>query len=127
MKTIIRIEHNDGVGMFNTEAEKQVDDICPELYKRHFLGSDSTQKPFPSPGRDIPALDMWKDDKEWFCAFKSLEQFNNLVYKEEAKILIKHGYKILLLGVTEFQEAENQVLFTKESIIETKNINSLFI
>ena len=52
---IIRIEHNDGIGIFNTNSGNSIYDI-PKLNKlceRHFCGIDyCTSTPFPRPEED---------------------------------------------------------------------------
>lgn len=127
MKTIIRIEHNNGIGCFQQREHLSLDQICPEATERHFTWPDMcTGQSIPTPGDDVN-LYLHKDNKEWFCAFKSLDQLNMLFQPHEIQIIIKAGYKILLLDVSEYQESPNQVLYTKESIINTKVINSLFI
>jgi len=124
MKTIIRIEHLDGIGLFQDYHKStnfrphSVFDICEDLGERHQNGN------FPVPSRDN--LDINKEDKEWFCAYKSIDQLQQWVKKDEFQILFENNYKVLLLDVTEYQEGEYQIVFTKESIIQTKDISNLF-
>ena len=42
------------------------------------------------------------------------------------KELIKRDFKVLLLDVTDFQEGEKQIVYTKESILSAKDISQLF-
>ncbi len=116
MIQIIRIEHKDsGKGLFRHL------DVCwqelTELFERHCK--------FKTPGAD--GLNIRQSDKEWFCAYKTLEQFQNWILKEEIPIILAHGYDIWLLEVTEYQEGRDQVIFTKESIQNLRNLNDLFI
>lgn len=80
---------------------------------------------FPTPYGE--GLDLDKDDMEWFCAYKSVEQLQKWVLKKEMAYFIKMGFKVLLLNVTNFQEGEKQVLYTKDSINSSEDITSLFI
>ncbi len=142
MKTIIRIEHNDGFGMFRknwdnggrffcvsdtTEGNpflmsRGVDGwLMDNLWNRHSAHSDCGM---PTPYSDGIDLDL--DDKDWYCAFKSLEEFSEWVKPKEADALTKLDFKILMLDVTEYQEGEKQVAYTKESISSFKDISGLF-
>ena len=129
---VIRVEHEDGIGIFNTITGKTIYDIkeLHELIKRHFKFS-SPQK-FKNPSQD--GLNLYKgcNDKrkvKCFCAFKSLHQFRKLITADEVKIILDHGFNIFLLTVTNYQCGEDQVIYTKKSIKSIKskeNINSLF-
>lgn len=120
---IIRIEGEDGFGIFG--GKKDILDIgLKKLYDRHF---DSTNRNeyIPTPNND--GCNMSKNEKEWYCAFKSLEQFNMLLKGNEIKILIKNKFNIYLLEVGNYQIGYHQVIYTKESITKSENINSLFL
>ena len=122
----IRIEHADGQGPFNTETGPNLCDgnFLTEAYKRHFH-YNPTEEAYPEPHEEL--LDLHKDDKEWVCGFKSIEQLQSLFKQDELKRLVKAGFKVLLLDVTEVQVSDKQILFTKESILSSKLINDLFI
>lgn len=127
MKTIVRIEHEDGWGMFRNKENRYVvgegnNPIMDKLWDRHSTWTINGGMPVPS----NDGIDMGLGWKEWFCAFKSMEQFNNWVKKDEAKELLKFNFKILLLEVTEYQEGGNQIVYTKESIVSERDISSLF-
>ena len=128
MKTIIRIEHADGWGMFNSKdtVRFQVGDssgikCLNALWKRH---SAWNTKGMPIPRNDN--IDLELKDKEWFCAFRSMEEFKKWVKPVEVKALIKKGFKILLLDVSEYQEGTYQIAYTKESIQSMKDISALY-
>lgn len=128
MKTIIRIEHSDGWGMFRSKDNDRwtVGDYSgvkclDELWDRH---SSWNEGGMPLPDND--GIKMHKEYKEWFCAFKSMEEFKQWVKPEEIKELIKRDFKVLLLDVTDFQEGEKQIVYTKESILSAKDISQLF-
>jgi hypothetical protein len=83
---IIRIEGKDGYGIFR--GETAIDDVVgfEKLIDRHF--NSSNEKTYiPTPSYD--ELYLNRGDKTWYCAFKSLEQFNGFIKKHEAKRLIR--------------------------------------
>ena len=125
---IIRIEHKDGRGCFNSNIGPKLENFLPDLYDRHFdFAAWKDNVPHvKAPWAEDDYLDLHKDNKEWFCAFKSLQQFQILFKSEEVVKLIDVGYNVFLLEVYEFQLSPTQVLFTKESIKKKTNINELF-
>lgn len=86
------------------------------VYHRH--------KEFPCP--ESEGLDLREDGKEWFCAYKTIEQVQQWLRKEEIQYFISIGFRVLLLTVNEYQLGEYQVIFTKESIESKEDITSLF-
>ena len=125
MKTIIRIEYiPDGIGIFTTflsnasikRSIRPLDDFCVTAFVRHLN--------FNCPLQD--RLDIRKYGKEWFCAYKSIEQLQKWITPEELKLIISEGYTILMLDVYEYQEGRDQIIYTKESITSYKDITSLF-
>lgn len=120
---VIRIENKKGIGCF--QANKDAYDLIPDACRRHFFGKDSKKTPFPTPTKE--GLNLCKDKKEWFCAFKNIKQLNKLFLPNEIKTLIENNFNIYLLTVNEYQKGRRQIIFTKESIITKENINSLFI
>lgn len=116
MKTILRIEL-DGIGIFNNPlVKKKGFKYWNEMFERHME--------FPSPYND--GIDLHKEDKEWFCAYKSVEQMQLWLRSEEIKFFIGMGFRFLLLEVEEYQEGEYQIIYTKESIKECKDITAIF-
>lgn len=63
-----------------------------------------------------------KDGKDWYSAGKSIENMQDWFSAEDACLLVKNGYGLYELTVTEYQEKELEILFTKESVINIKNI-----
>lgn len=125
---VIRIEHpSDGNGLFKSSISRyndymyygadSEDIVLKELFDRHNNG-------FPNPRKD--GLEISKDSKEWFCAFKSMDQMRKWIKHEEFITIKKLGFKILAHEVTEFQEGEHQIIFTKESIVEKMDVTDLF-
>jgi hypothetical protein len=125
MKTIIRIEHiNDGFGIwksrgFNNNLNDRVyydlsfyDDL---IVKHRYLNT---------PEED--GLNKFVEG-EWFCAFKSLEQIKEWIECPWFKELVEKGFQILILEVSEYQEGNHQIIYTKKSIASSKDISSLFV
>ena len=120
IKQIIRVEHADGLGMFmKADRRKHCVYNCPELQAladRH--------ESFPLAKNEV---DVWKDSKEWFCAYLSIVQLQEWVFPKEFEHLFSRGSKVWLLDVIEWQEGKHQVVYTKKSIISKKDISELFI
>lgn len=96
MKTIqiVRLERR-GHGIFRPKNQSiYKSKIAQRTYQRHNGGG------FPMPWDEH--LDMDKDDKEWFCAYKTVEQLQNWVWKEELDFFISKGFKVLLLSVSNY-------------------------
>ena len=122
MRTVLRVEHFDGWGMFiSYKGDMHRQNVgalgLSEINERH--------SNFNTPDEDM--LNAYKDDKEWFCAYKSVEQLQKWLTPQEIEILSKNGYKVLMLDVEEYQEGRDQVIFTKESIISSKDVTKLFL
>jgi len=119
MYTIIRIEDvNTGKGMYNSDKGIADFDNTKNMCKLH--------KILPNPYRD--GIELEKDD---FCAFSSMEAFNNNTIPEELKwLLINHTqFQVLLLNVSTCKIGNSgyQVCYKKKDIITQQNITSLFI
>lgn len=127
---VIRIEHTDGLGPFQeskwveeiNDFEKEfsrkdytVDNILPEMYKRHGA--------FRCPWVDN--ICNFKVGKH-FCGYKSIDQLQQWVKKEEFEVLFANDYNIYLLEVSEAIEGFDQIVFKKEHIISKTNISNLF-
>jgi len=127
MISCIRIEHPiDGKGLFqNTYDEKTgdglkdtVDAFNMEVCRRH--------NDMDTPWSD-PNLDRFLEKKEWFCAYKNLDQLALWMDNMEIREVLEHGYNIYQLSVNEFQVGSDQIMYTKESIERKENINQLFL
>jgi len=114
--TILRVEYTDGWGIFRSQAWRQLSN-SEDFINRH--------KEFPTPQYDA-YIDREPDTDE-FCAFKSIEQFQQWVTPTEIKELIKEGCKVLLLDVSAWVTGEFQMLYRKENIVQSKDISELFI
>ena len=121
---IIRVEHFDGVGVFRVH----LDGITREHSCVHQFSLENLMerhRKFPVPYCDNE-LDLNKDDKNWFCGYKSIKQIQEWIFEEEFYTLKNLGYKIWLIEVDEYQIGNYQVLFTKESVIRKEDITGLF-
>lgn len=117
MKQVIRIQHPDnGVGIFMNDIKSLRSMNLLELLQRHQMFND----PY------MDGLNLHKDGKKYFCAYKTLEQLQEWIMTEEIGVLKKHGFRFLLLEVSDFQEGDFQIIFTKESITNMKDITDIF-
>lgn len=118
-KQIIRIEHPvDGIGLFQSNQITLSWTHLSSILYRH-------QK-FNNPSMN--GLDIEEDYLEWFCAYKSVEQVQEWILKDEMTSLCNdYGFIVYLLEVNQYQEGRDQIIFTKESIISKKDITELFI
>jgi len=108
---IYRFEHpENGRGIFRNNLANS--GVCDNIDERH--------ADFNVPEMD--GVDLYKDDLEWFCAYKSKEDVKAWIKLEEFKHLLKLGFQLKELVVTNYQEGFHQVIFTKDSIQNTKYI-----
>ena len=61
-----------------------------------------------------------------FCAYKSVDQLKEWITTEEIATLKENNYRIFMLDVTNYHEGKYQVIYTKESIVNTTDITDLF-
>jgi len=118
MKTIqvIRFEHpEDGFGIFLSphSDSKEPGDIIDKFNDKH--GEFK-----------LPCEDGLKLNSRWFCAFKSIDQVKQWVTTDEIAVFKARGFIIWMLEVSEYQQGEYQVIYTKESIINKTDISSIF-
>lgn len=117
MITVVRIENiEQGMGIFGYMDELERYPLADETYRRHLR--------FNTPDED--GLDLRMNGQEWFCAYKSLSQFEEWVKREEAQFFIQNGFKIVMLDITDYQIGRDQVIFTKESIVQEVDITNIF-
>lgn len=114
MIQVLRIENGDGVGIFHGGYAFS-----------HFPSISSRHCKFPNPHQD--GLDLYRDSAQWFCAYKSIEQIQEWIMPDEFKDMPRCGYRIYLMTVLNYQVGEYQVIFTKDSIIDRKDVTELFV
>jgi hypothetical protein len=126
MLQVVRLQHKtSGVGifrcgLFNEEYINMTDEekcMYDDFNLRH--------RNFPTPSTE--GLSMYRNDRKWFCAYKTVEQLQQWLMPNEIRFLISKDFDVLLLTVNEYQVGEHQVVFTRESVQESTVINSLFI
>lgn len=129
----IRIENpKSGLGLFrhallNVE-EEHADGKLDEKFDKQFKKLlERHHGKFPCPYEDGD-LDLWKDKKDWFCAFIDIPQVTKWIEKKEIMMLIKDwGFRIYKIQTEEFQQGNFQILYTKESITNQEDITHMFI
>jgi hypothetical protein len=133
MKTIIRVEHKEsGFGMFrhlNVETGWCANEVVPDLMDRHcnFLGMfEDFQYVYDISKGYVSLEERYAIMKNYHCAYKTLEQFNQWVASDEIRILIDNGFNVLMITVTDFIEGRDQIFYRKVDAVETKIINDLF-
>lgn len=120
MKTIIRIEHECGNGLFTARTE---DDSTAVIRKSSFVRKlQAKHMDFPVPQNDGLTIRSCN-----YCAFKSIEQIQQWIEPEQFKEIIELGFKIWMIDVADYQEGEYQILFKKQDILSKKDISQLFI
>ncbi len=118
---VLRIEHpSDGYGLFISHVTNTREMLENDMMNIIHFKHDA----FNTPQED--GLDVELDDKEWFCAYKSVDQFKEWINQEQRAFIIELGFLIYVLEVDEFQEGRDQVIFTKTSIKSKTDITSLF-
>lgn len=121
MKTIIRIEHSCGNGIWKA-LYSRFDNIC---YSFSFYNNfKEKHASFPTPYFDKGINRMMEIDE--YCAFKSIEQLQQWIEKEWWIEIFKAGFKVFMLDVTSYVEGEYQILYKKKNILQSKDISSLF-
>lgn len=106
-RTVFRIENRTSMqGLWYTgegEFSPVIADLCPtSLSKLMPMGFNELHQ---------------KDGKNWFSAGKSVENMREWFSREDAERLVACGYRLYRYKVTEWQELEMEVLFTRESIM----------
>lgn len=121
MTTIIRIEHTTGWGLWRAHLNPftaiiEELECFNEVLEKH--------KNMPTVIND-PGLGSRNTDE--FCAFKSIEEFNQWMDKAWMPELVDNDFKVLMIDVSECRIGQYQVVFKKEHILQTKDITSLFL
>lgn len=111
-KTVYRIEnpkHMHGMWYDNKgEFDPIINELCP----------NALAKDFPMPYDEKHK----KDGKEWYSAGKSIENMNEWFTREDAENLVNNGFELFEFEITEWQELEMEILFTREGVVDKKTI-----
>ncbi len=123
--TLIRIEGADGLGLYRSNKTKLnltcYDELPNELVEMKEKHSTANPNGMPLPCYD--GLDLYQSKKEWFCAFKSLDDFKCWVTEQQAIALVGLGFRVFEITVKEYQLGNKQAVFTKESVTRKKNLS----
>lgn len=133
MKTIIRIEHPlDGFGIFgDREKGKPFNHRFPDGAIGQFNYDSNDVGWFKDRHCDFNT--PWADgidfkSKEDYCAYKTVDQLQQWITREELMELIEtYGFRVYALDVSIFQEGEHQICYKKQHILQQKDISSLFL
>lgn len=90
------------------EMDKKIHKLCP----------NSISSTIPMPYDELHR----KDDKVWNSAGKSIENMNQWFTREDVETLVNNGFKLYEFIVTEWQELEMEILFTREGVVEQTEI-----
>jgi len=122
---ILRLEAADGLGIFRSrDNNRNIRDF--QLYMLD-CNDDLTNvhEELPPPGNDLLIGDKFLPGYH-YCAYKSVEQFQEWVKPEWCKELIDNGIKVLLLEVINPIVGMHQVAYYKDAVINTEDITDLF-
>lgn len=119
MKTIVRIEHKNGYGIWRALNENE---DCIINFCSFYSAICDKHDAFPTPYEEGLNIDTTVD----FCAFKSIPQLELWIEHKWLKELFENDFSVLLLEVSNWKEGEYQILFKKEDIISSKDVTSLF-
>lgn len=111
-KTIYRIENPTTMhGMWYNKAGEFnpiIHELCPDaLAKELPMGYDFRHR---------------KDGKAWYSAGKSIENMNQWFNRKDADDLVANGFVLYEFVVTEWQELEMEVLFTRDGVVRQTEI-----
>jgi len=120
MKTVIRIEHESGNGIWQARNEENRVIITnlkcyPEISNRH--------SSIPTPYED----DIYAFTESYFCSFKSIPQLEEWVEREWIKEFVSVGFRVYMLEISNWLEGNYQICFKKSDILSKKDITELFI
>lgn len=126
MKSVIRIEHpSTGWGIFtNSNVEQGLEDKAGVEYLSNPDDFYLKHSKFPTPYEDKGIEHSPHADE--FCAFRTLDIFNQWISSLEVKEFINMGFKIYLLDISSYEEGEFQVIYKKENITQMKDITHIF-
>jgi|GEM_PF-3078167 len=119
----IRVEHPySGKGIWNAKNEKSKRFISYLSNEQVF---SNRHKEFPNPYRD-EGLENFIENVH-FCGFKSIEQMNEWIFKNELKEFISMGFKIYSITTSKCLIGQYQICYKKEDILSKEDITSLFL
>ena len=121
---IVRIEHIEtGVGIFRSRDKNQ-NNHGTELPNGLFNDILNRFNNFPSPYNDGA---LGYVDYDEYCAFKTVNQLNKWITKDEIKEFFKIGFRVYLLTVDRCKVGDKQVIYKKDHVMNKKDITDLFL
>jgi hypothetical protein len=120
--TIYRIEHADGIGMFQPFTYEDRVNVRPHCLD--CLGLEDLL--FRHWAFNTPQNDGLNFTREHYCAYQSQSQMEAWISPDEFQVLIEAGYKILALRVSDCQVGEYNVIYKKEDVVETADITDYY-
>lgn len=122
MKRVIRIEHpGDNCGIWRSNGKKG----CRKRLHLKFSFIDDLGKKhnrFPTPAEDF----IVGFNRDYFCSFKSLPQMKKWIKMEWLDEMIKFGFRVYMIDVSEYIEGRYQICFMKKHIVKKEDITSIF-
>lgn len=124
MTTFIRIEHSDsGYGIWRhnqcvVESMENANDFINRHFKFKSLQKELLEHPF--------ALNFC-DAIEYFCGFKSIEQFQQWIFQSEIAYFVENGFRIYKMMAEKCLIGEDQVFFKPSEVTSKVDITDIFI
>ena len=114
---VFRIEDKNGEGCFTNKSLRN-NSIFKKAIDRH-------TKDFPTP-REEDGIDFQFRSGHHYCAYKSEEQLHKWLLPAEIKEMLKAGFKIYCITLSNYLEGEEQVVFLKSDIKGKEDISKRF-
>ncbi len=130
---VIRIEHEDGNGLWRSHDDSNYRITQHSQYEAISLRHQNREV-FPTFYNDKELLEQFcnrtgcSDPEGYFFSFNSLEVVNEALTPNEFKEVINRlGFKVYLLELSDCIQSEFQTIFKKEDVISKKDISFMFV
>jgi len=124
METVmIRIQHpDDGYGLFHSQVcgNSKIRNVAKlqDMIHRHKTG-------FPVPWKDKGIGDDFQPGLH-LSAFKSIKEISDWIKKDELKLILSMGFRILAIEAKSVLTGEHQYVFKLSNVMNTIDITDLF-
>lgn len=125
MTTFIRIEHPEtkrGIWRHNqcsvVDSMENANDFIDRHFKFKNLQKELLEHPF--------ALNFC-DAIEYFCGFKTVEQFQQWIFQSEILHFVENGFRIYKITAEKCLIGEDQVFFKPSEVTSKVDITDIFI
>lgn len=112
-KTVFRIENPHHMhGMWYDRSGKfdpVINRLCPNALAKDFPMSFNFRH--------------FKGNKKWYSSAKSSENMKQWFNRSDAENLLEHGFRMFKFIVSEYQELDYEVLFTREGVVDQQEIS----